>query len=121
MNAASRSLHHSISASSSQHKKSIGRSEMSFRKSSGSVSPEDAEREWFAGLLWAAFPEATSENHLADLASQVLRSEKRPCTPRTVRNWLRCENTPHFRYVLRVIALAGAEQVFQMIDPEVGQ
>lgn len=40
-------------------------------------------------------------------------------TPRTVRNWLRRENAPHFRYVLKVIALVGAEAVFQVIDPEV--
>lgn len=88
---------------------------MSFRKFRG----EDAEREWFASLLWRAFPEARSENELAELAAEVLTSDRRPVTPRTVRNWLRCENSPHFRYVLRVIALVGAEAVFQVIDPEV--
>jgi len=93
---------------------------MSFRKCSGSLSPEEAERAWFAGLLWRAFPEARSENDLAELAAEVLTSDKRPVTARTVRNWLRRENAPHFRYVLRVIALVGAEAVFQVIDPEAG-
>lgn len=91
---------------------------MSFRKSRGSLSPEEAERDWFASLLWKAFPDARSENELAEVAADVLTSDKRPVTPRTVRNWLRCENSPHFRYVLRVIALVGAEAVFQVIDPE---
>jgi hypothetical protein len=80
----------------------------SFRKSAGGLSPEDAERAWFARLLWRAFPEARSENELADLAAEALTSGKRPVTARSVRNWLRCENTPHFRYVLQVVAMAGA-------------
>jgi len=91
---------------------------MSFRKSRGSLSPEEAERAWFAGLLWKAFPEARSENDLADMAAEVLTTDCRPVTSRAVRNWLRQENTPHFRYVLRVIALAGTESVFQILDPE---
>ena len=93
---------------------------MSFRKSRNALTPEEAERAWFAGLLWKAFPEAASENELAELAAEVLTSDRRPVTARTVRNWLRQENAPHFRYVLRVIALVGAEAVFQVIDPEAG-
>lgn len=96
----------------------MGSSEMSFRKSRSTLTAEEAERDWFAGLLWKAFPEAVSENELAEIASEVLTSDQRPVNPRTVRNWLRRENTPHFRYVLRVIALVGAEAVFQVIDPE---
>ncbi|MER2509122.1 hypothetical protein [Amaricoccus sp.] len=84
----------------------------------GLLAPEEAERAWFAGLLWKAFPEARSENELADLAAEVLSSARRSVHPRTVRNWLRCENSPHFRYVLQVIAMAGAESVFQIIGPE---
>lgn len=87
-------------------------SEKSFRKS------EDFERRWFASLLWGAFPEARSEHELSEMAAEVLSSDRRPVHPRTVRNWLRCENAPHFRYVPQVIALAGAESVFQLIDPE---
>ena len=92
--------------------------ERSFRKSSGAVAPEDAEREWFASLIWRAFPEAKSENELAELAADVLTTDCRPVTSRSVRNWLRCENSPHFRYVLRVLALAGTESIFQIMDPE---
>ena len=90
---------------------------MTFRKSSAALSPQDAEREWFAGLLWKSFPEARSENQLAELVAKVLTTDHRPVEPRTVRNWIRCENTPHFRYVLRVIAMAGAESLFQIIEP----
>lgn len=92
--------------------------ERSFRKSGAHITPEDAERAWFASLLWRAFPEAHSENELAKMAAEVLTSEKQPVCSRAVRNWLRQENSPHFRYVLRVIALAGAESVFQILDPE---
>ncbi|MDI3335888.1 hypothetical protein QKW60_05685 [Defluviimonas aestuarii] len=91
---------------------------MSFRKSRGALSPVEAERAWFAGLLWKAFPEAVSENELAEIAAEVLTKDHRPVTSRTVKNWIACENTPHFRYVLAVIALVGAEAVFQVIDPE---
>lgn len=84
------------------------------------IAPEDAERKWFAGLLWKAFPEARSENDLSELVADVLATEKRPIHPRTVRNWIRCDNTPHFRYVMRIIALAGAESLFQIIDAEDG-
>lgn len=91
------------------------RREMSFRNA---MSPEEAERAWFAGLLWRAFPEAQSENELCDLAAEVLTKGNRSVTSRTVRNWLRRENAPHYRYVLSVIALVGAEAVFQILDPE---
>lgn len=89
--------------------------EKSFRNG---MTAEDAERRWFAGLLWKAFLEARSENDLAEMVAEVLTTERRPIHPRTVRNWLRCENSPHFRYVLRVLALAGAESVFEIFDPE---
>jgi hypothetical protein len=95
--------------------------EKSFRKSSSARSAEDAEREWFASLLKSAFPEANSDNELAEIAAEVLTTEKRPVTARTVRNWLGCHNAPHFRYVLKVIALAGTECIFQIIDPELSE
>ena len=82
------------------------------------MTRDEAERDWFAGLLWRAFPEATSENHLSELAADTLTADRRPVTARTVRNWLRRENTPHYRYVLWVLALAGAERVFDILDPE---
>ena len=79
------------------------------------LSPEQAERRWFADLLWGAFPEARSEYQLAQIAAKVLSKKGRPATPRAVRNWLRCENTPHFRYVLAVVALTGAEKALGII------
>lgn len=82
------------------------------------TSLEEIERKLFAEMLWKAFPAAKSENELAELVAEVLTEEHRPCHPKTVRNWLRCDNTPHFRYVMRVLALAGAESIFQMIDAE---
>ncbi|HGG04774.1 MAG TPA: hypothetical protein ENK28_04895 [Aliiroseovarius sp.] len=93
--------------------------EKSFRKSRRSQNKsEAAEREWFARALWRAFPEAASENELAELAAEVLSRDGRVVHPRTVRNWLRTENAPAFRYVLPVLVLAGAETLFQIIDME---
>lgn len=89
--------------------------EKSFRKS---LSCEETERRWFADLLWQAFPEAQSEHELADIVAEVLTTDRREVHPRTVRNWLRGENAPHFRYVLPVIGLAGAESVFAIIEGE---
>lgn len=82
------------------------------------ITAEEAERKWFAGLLWKAFPEARSEEELSDLVAKVLTTDQRPVHPKTVRNWLRLNNAPHFRYVMRVIAMAGAESLFQIIDRE---
>ena len=82
------------------------------------LCPEEAERKWFAGLLWKAFPEARSEEQLAILVAEVLTDERRPVHPKTIKNWLRCDHAPHFRYVIRVLAMAGAESLFQIIDPE---
>ncbi|WP_370286906.1 hypothetical protein [Pseudooceanicola nanhaiensis] len=81
------------------------------------LSAEDAEREWFARLLWRAFPEARSEAELAELVAEVLTTDRRPVHARTVRNWLRCVNAPSFRYTMQVIALAGAESLFELFDP----
>lgn len=55
---------------SSRAKHGTGGMEMSFRKLH--LSPEDAERAWFAGLLWKAFPDATSESELAEMAADIL-------------------------------------------------
>lgn len=84
------------------------------------LTQEEAERKWFAGLLWKAFPEARSENELSELVAEVLTTDKLPVHAKTVKNWLRCDNAPHFRYVMRVFAMAGAESLFQIIDAENG-
>ena len=67
-------------------------------------------RRAFAALLWRAFP-SPSENEVANKAARVL-----DVTPRQVRNWLRCENSAAFHYVAAVMAVAGAEIVFQKVE-----
>lgn len=69
-----------------------------------------ASRRWFAALLWRAFP-APSENELAQRAARAL-----DVSPRQVKNWLRCEHDASLRYVLAVMAIAGAEVVFSRIE-----
>jgi len=71
----------------------------------------EAEREWFIRMLWRAFHEAHSENELADLVAKLLTTKRRPINARTVRYWLRGDTTPHFRYVMPILALAGAERI----------
>lgn len=82
------------------------------------LTGEEAEQRWFVGLLWRAFPEARSEKELSELVAEVLTTDRRPVHPKTVKNWLRQANTPHFRYVMRILALVGAESVFEILDPE---
>lgn len=75
----------------------------------------EAERAWVVRMLWKAFPNATSENDLADQVAEHLTTEKRPINARTVRFWLRQDTTPHFRYILPILALAGAEAAMDAI------
>lgn len=79
------------------------------------MTAEEAEREWVRRVLWKAFPKATSENDLADRVAKHLTSARRPIDARTVRFWLRGETTPHFRYLVPILALAGAEAVMDMV------
>lgn len=90
---------------------------MSFQFDKGVFTSEEAERLWFRDLLWQAFPRCRSENELADTAAKVLSRRNRPVTARAVKNWLRCDNTPHFRYVLTVMAIAAAEKVAKAVSP----
>lgn len=69
-----------------------------------------ANRRWFRDLLWRAFP-AQSERELADKASAVL-----DVSHRQVINWLREEHDPKLRYIMAVLAIAGAEIVFSRIE-----
>nr|WP_156178460.1 hypothetical protein [Puniceibacterium sp. IMCC21224] len=64
-------------------------------------------RDWFAALLWRAFP-ADSEASLAYQAAPVLGVSERQ-----VRNWLRCENDASLTYVTAVLVLAGFEALFE--------
>ncbi|OJH45169.1 hypothetical protein [Paracoccus sp. SM22M-07] len=69
-----------------------------------------AARRWFSNLLWRAFP-SNSENELAQRAATVL-----DVSPRQVKNWLREDNDASLRYVMAVMALAGAEVIFAKIE-----
>lgn len=94
---------------------------MSFQKHHGSkfggaafrgpLSPVEAERAWFAALLWRAFPSA-SENELSERAGPVLG-----VSARQVRNWLRSEHDARWRDVMKVLAIAGGEVVFRALEP----
>lgn len=77
----------------------------------GPLSPAEAERAWFAALLWRAFP-AGSENELSERAAPVLG-----VSARQVRNWLRCEHDARWRDVMKVLAIAGGEVVFRAMEP----
>lgn len=78
-----------------------------FRNAPG---PDD-DLKMFVEAMWKAFPQARSENELADMVSAHLTTERRQITARTVRNWLRKNNTPHFRYVSRVLNLIPNDTV----------
>jgi hypothetical protein len=78
---------------------------------------EPEARAWFVSLLWRAFPDARNEAHLEVLVAEALTSQNTHICQRTVRNWIRKDNTPHFRYLVTLLALAGVESVFQLFDP----
>lgn len=69
-----------------------------------------ASRRVFRDLLWRAFP-SPSEHELSIKAARVL-----DVSPRQVRNWLRCEHSAAWHYVAAVMAIAGAEVVFQRVE-----
>ena len=75
-----------------------------------STDQAQAARKWFAAMLWRAFP-SRSENELAEKASAALG-----VSPRQVKNWLRHEHCAALKYVVAVIAIAGAEVVFQRME-----
>lgn len=81
---------------------------------------EDFERQWFADALIRAFPmpKHTSENDRAEHIAEQMTAMGRPVNARTVRNWLRGENTPAYRYVVPVLGLAGVEGIFALIYGE---
>lgn len=91
-------------------------SESSFQKSRGDLSSEDAQRAWFASLLWSAFPKSRSEHELAERAATVLTRKNAPVSSRQVRHWLRGESSAKLHHVMAVIAIAGAEIVFRRME-----
>jgi hypothetical protein len=75
--------------------------------SNSTYDRETAYRLWFRDMLWRAFP-ASSDAARAVKAAHIL-----DVSERQVRNWLRCEHDPKLRYVMAVMAIAGAEVVFK--------
>lgn len=67
-------------------------------------------RRWFAAMLWRAFP-SPSERDLSLKAARAL-----DVSPRQVINWLRCDHDASLRYVTAVMAIAGAEVVFGLVE-----
>lgn len=85
------------------------------RKPCRNVPTADDDMTRFTACLWRAFPGAWSENRLADDAARFLSKEGRRVDPKTVRNWLRGETTPHYRYVTRVLAKLEDDEVLAVI------
>lgn len=75
----------------------------------------DQDMARFTACLWRAFPGAWSESRLAKDVAKHLSVEGRKVSPRTVRNWLQGETTPHYRYVTRVLALLDDAEVSAVI------
>ncbi|WCR05280.1 hypothetical protein JHX88_12000 [Paracoccus saliphilus] len=73
-------------------------------------NPAENPRKWFRNMLWRAFP-SPSEHDLTVKAAGVL-----DVSQRQVKNWLREEHDASLRYVMAVIAIAGAEVVFGRIE-----
>lgn len=73
-------------------------------------NPAENPRRWFRNMLWRAFP-SPSEHDLTVKAAGVL-----DVSPRQVKNWLREEHDASLRYVMAVMAIAGAEIVFGRIE-----
>ena len=61
--------------------------------------------------LWAAFPEAASENELAEIAAPYFRNKRTgdPIEPRTIRYWLRGEAIPQGSHMFALIWMVGSD------------
>lgn len=71
---------------------------------------QKAARKWFADLLWCAFP-AASNSELSQRAARVLG-----VSPRTVGNWLTCQNDVPGPVLVKVMLIASAEIAFQRLE-----
>lgn len=75
-----------------------------------SAVAKDKRRRWFADLLWRTFPGA-SMREKALRAAPVL-----DLSPRQVENLMKMEHDAKLPTVLAVLALAGAESIFEIIE-----
>lgn len=84
--------------------------EISCQKSHSRASLTDSEVQSRRVIeaLWRAFPEATSDNDLADRASPYFRNKRgEPVEPRTIRYWLRGETLPGYLHTITLIGMVG--------------
>lgn len=75
-----------------------------------SVASKEKRRRWFADLLWRTFPGA-SMREKAQRAAPVL-----DLSPRQIENLMKMEHDAKLPTVLAVLALAGAECIFEIIE-----
>lgn len=83
--------------------------EQSFQKSAGGVAEHDAKMRQVIAALWRAFPEAISENDLAERAAPYFRNrDGRAVDPKTVRLWLQGVSLPRAEFIFVLIGMVGA-------------
>lgn len=75
----------------------------------GNLAPEDAQRAWFADMLWCAFP-AESMTAVSKIAAEWLTENGFPTSERQVRYWLKCEHTAGFAAVNAVLSQVELKQ-----------
>lgn len=87
---------------------------MSFQKNRIALTSE----EWISGrviaALWRAFPEATSEAELSEMASPYFRNLAgpkvgQPIDPRTIRYWLKGDTLPRTQHFAVLAGMVGAD------------
>lgn len=91
----------------SRRKDALPRRSVSFAYS---VVAKEKRRRWFADLIWRTFP-GSSMREKAQRAAPVL-----DLTPRQIENLMRMEHDAKLPTVLAVLALAGAENIFEIIE-----
>lgn len=72
-------------------------------------------RRWFAALMWKAFPGASAREKAIRAAPAL------DLTPRQCENLLKMEHDAKLGTVLAVLAIAGAENVFEIIEGSSGK
>ena len=70
---------------------------------------QTARRRWFAAVMWRAFP-GVSVREKAVRAAPVLS-----LTPRQCENLMKGEHDAKLGTILAVLAIAGAENIFEII------
>lgn len=121
MTAASPRAFRSVSLVDPSHDQHGGKAlEQSFQKcavrklseseaSRGQLVEHDAKMARVIAALWAAFPEAVSENDLAERAAPYFRRrDGTAIDPKTVRLWLQGVSLPRAEFIFVLIGMVGA-------------